>query len=47
MKALQTLTPDDGLDTTDPVYREIMAIWSVAESSDANRPLIESGTPAA
>lgn len=45
MKAFQNSIPDDGLDTTDPVYREIMDIWAAANDSKANRPLLESQKP--
>ena len=42
IRALQNLVPDEGLDTSDPVYQNLNRIWENAEKSTENRPLIES-----
>lgn len=41
MRALQDPAPDKGLDTADPVCREIEDIWKSAELSPVNRNLAE------
>lgn len=41
MRALQDPAPDKGLDTADPVCREIEGIWKSAELSPVNRNLAE------
>ena len=43
IRALQNLVPDEGLDTSDPVYQNLNRIWESAEKSIDNRPLIEMG----
>ena len=38
---LQNLVPDEGLDTSDPVYQNLNRIWENAAKSVDNRPLVD------
>lgn len=41
IRSLQNLVPDEGLDTSDPVYQNLNRIWENAARSVDNRPLVD------
>ena len=41
IRSLQNLVPDEGLDTSDPVYQNLNRIWENAAKSVDNRPLVD------